>query len=154
MSTRLFVGGLAWATTNDSLRSAFEKYGAISDVNVIKDRETGRSRGFGFVTYEEEQDADEALKEMNNTELEGRTIRVDKAGERPAGGGGGRGGYGGRRDDGGYGGRGGGRSYGGDRRGGDYGGERRERRDYNDSGSGYERRDNRGGRRDASPDRY
>ena len=117
MSNRLFVGGLAWATTNDSLRSAFEKYGPVSDAVVVKDRETGRSRGFGFVTFEEEHDADEALKNMNDTELEGRTIRVDKAGERPSGGGGG-GGF---------------RSGGG---GGGYGNNGGERRGYGGGGSG------------------
>lgn len=111
-----------------------EKYGAIEDVVVIKDRETGRSRGFGFVTFQDGQSADEAVSGMNDQELDGRRIRVDKAGERQPRGEGGdrprrggfrggfRGGNGGgyRRDD-----------RGGDR--GDFGGERRGGYDRNRS---------------------
>lgn len=81
MATKLFIGGLAWATTDESLRSAFEKYGDIDDAVVIKDRESGRSRGFGFVTFSELAMAESAMEGMNEQELEGRTIRVDKAGE-------------------------------------------------------------------------
>lgn len=106
MSVKLFVGGLAWATDDDALRSKFEEYGQVEDAVVIRDRETGRSRGFGFVTYSGSDNADEAIRGLNETEFHGRTIKVDRASER----GGGRpratGGYGG--GDGGYGGGGGG----------------------------------------------
>jgi cold-inducible RNA-binding protein len=103
--SKLFIGGLSWDTTDDSLRAAFEKYGQIEDAVVIKDRETGRSRGFGFITYSSPEEAQEAISAMNDQDLDGRRIRVDTAGERGAGGGGSRGGsygggggYGGGRD--------------------------------------------------------
>ncbi|MAO84120.1 MAG: RNA-binding protein [Myxococcota bacterium] len=107
MSSKLFVGGLAWATRDDSLKQHFEQFGEVTDAKVITERDTGRSRGFGFVTYAEESSAVEARDALNGTELDGRTIRVDTATERPARGGGGGGGRGGR---GGFGG-GGGRDY-------------------------------------------
>lgn len=155
MSTKLFIGGLAWATTDGSLRDAFgrcrlsncidsfivEKYGQVDDCVVIMDRETGRSRGFGFVTYSDDAAATEAISAMNDQDLDGRRIRVDRAGERQGGGGGGRGGYSGDRG----GDRGG---YGGDR-GGDRGGYRS--RDQGGDSGGYRSRDqggDRGGRRD------
>lgn len=78
--SKLFVGGLAWATTDDSLRAAFEEYN-VTDAVVLKDRETGRSRGFGFVTVEAEQ-ADAAIARWNGQELDGRSIRVDVAAAR------------------------------------------------------------------------
>lgn len=78
MSSKIFVGGLPWATTEDGLREAFGGYGEITEATVILDRETGRSRGFGFVTYAEESSAQSAL-EMNGRELDGRTLRVDTA---------------------------------------------------------------------------
>ena len=120
MSNKLFVGGLAWATDDNSLRNAFEEYGEVTEAKVILDRETGRSRGFGFVTFADSSSATSAVEGMNNQELDGRTIRVDVAQERsrgPRGGGGGGhrgggGGYGGGGGRGGYGGGGGG---GGDR---------------------------------------
>ena len=98
MSSKLFVGGLAWATTEESLRSHFEGCGEVVEAKVITDRETGRSRGFGFVTFAEESQAQAAQEQLSDTELDGRTIRVDAAQERGGrgGGGGGRGG-GGRR---------------------------------------------------------
>ncbi len=86
MSKKLFVGGLSWNTTDDSLRSAFERFGAVVDARVIKDRDTGRSRGFGFVTFSEGQSAQGAISEMDGTELDGRTIRVNEAQEREGGG--------------------------------------------------------------------
>ncbi|PID38613.1 MAG: RNA-binding protein [Proteobacteria bacterium] len=89
MSKKLFVGGLAWATTDDSLRDAFASYGDVQEARVITDRETGRSRGFGFVTYGQDDDADQALNALNGAELDGRTIRVDVATDRRGGGGGG-----------------------------------------------------------------
>jgi RNA recognition motif-containing protein len=126
--TKVFVGGLAWATTSDSLRSAFANYGSVKDCVVLTDRETGRSRGFGFVTYETEAEAAEAIDKMNGQDLDGRSIRVNLANERPAGGngGGGRGGGFGGRGGGFGGGRGGGYGggYGGGRGGGFGGGSR------------------------------
>ena len=77
--TKLFVGGLSWDTTSDDLRNAFSKFGAISDVAVVLDRATGRSRGFGFVTFEAAADAGEAIKAMNGAELDGRTLKVNAA---------------------------------------------------------------------------
>lgn len=87
MSNKLFVGGLAWATDSEGLKSAFEKFGEVTEAKVITDRDTGRSRGFGFVTFAEADAAQEALS-MNETELDGRSIRVDKANDKPRGGGG------------------------------------------------------------------
>jgi RNA recognition motif-containing protein len=96
---KLFVGGLSWNTTDASLRSAFESYGPVSDAVVVSDRETGRSRGFGFVTFENESDGNHALEAMSGAMLDGRTIRCDRATEKSRdggnGGGGRRGGNGG-----------------------------------------------------------
>lgn len=88
---KLFVGGLAWATTDDSLRSAFSEF-EVQDAVVLKDRETGRSRGFGFVTVSEGS-VDAAIAKWDNQELDGRRIRVQAAapkaeGERRGGNGG------------------------------------------------------------------
>ncbi|HJK92169.1 MAG TPA: RNA-binding protein [Polyangiaceae bacterium LLY-WYZ-15_(1-7)] len=107
MSKKLFVGGLPWATGDLDLRDAFEPYGEVVDAKVITDRETGRSRGFGFVTFAEEGQASAALEAMDGAELGGRRLRVDVAQERQRGGGGG--GRGGRGGGGGYGGGGRGR---------------------------------------------
>ena len=96
MSKKLFVGGLSWGTDDEGLRQAFSKFGQISEAKVITDRETGRSRGFGFITFSSDSDAMSALQEMDGRELDGRTIKVNEAQERPAGGGGGGGGGGGR----------------------------------------------------------
>jgi len=82
VSKKLFIGGLAWATTDESLRAAFEEFGEIVDAKVVTDRDTGRSRGFGFVTYADGPSADRAISEMNGAELDGRTIRVDEAHDR------------------------------------------------------------------------
>jgi cold-inducible RNA-binding protein len=94
MSKKLFVGSLSWNTDDRGLHEAFAPFGEISEAVVITDRDTGRSRGFGFVTFEDEEGADKAVAALNNTELDGRTIRVDVAQDRRRGGGGG-GGYGG-----------------------------------------------------------
>ena len=103
--SKLFVGGLAWATDENSLKTHFANYGEVTDAKVISDRETGRSRGFGFITFAEESSANEAMENLNGSELDGRTIRVDSATERSGGGGGGGGrGRGGSRDGGGGGG--------------------------------------------------
>ena len=102
MSKKLFVGSLSWDTNDEGLRSAFGAHGEVSEAVVISDRDTGRSRGFGFVTFEDDEAADKALAALNGTELDGRSIRVDVAqakqrsgggGGNGGGGGGGRGGY-------------------------------------------------------------
>jgi cold-inducible RNA-binding protein len=82
MAKKLFVGGLNWKTTDDGLRDAFERFGEVTEAKVITDRETGRSRGFGFVTFVDNTAADNAISEMNGTQLEGRTIQVNEAQQR------------------------------------------------------------------------
>lgn len=82
MAKKLYVGGLSWDTTDEGLRGAFEQYGTVSEAVVITDRDTGRSRGFGFVSFEAPEDADKAAEALNGTSLDGRTIRVDEARER------------------------------------------------------------------------
>ncbi|RWA05687.1 hypothetical protein EKO27_g9418 [Xylaria grammica] len=77
--SKLFIGGLAWHTEETTLRQKFEEFGPIEEAVVVKDRDTGRSRGFGFVRYTTEADADKAIANMNNVEFDGREIRVDKA---------------------------------------------------------------------------
>ena len=94
MATKLFIGSLSWNTTADSLRDAFASFGEITECTVVSDRETGRSRGFGFVSYADADGAERAKNEMDGKPLDGRTIRVDFARERERGGGGG----GGRRE--------------------------------------------------------
>ncbi|URD95405.1 hypothetical protein MUK42_31125 [Musa troglodytarum] len=99
---RCFVGGLAWATDDASLERAFSTYGDIVESKIINDRETGRSRGFGFVTFRDEQSMRDAIKGMNGQTLDGRSITVNEAQNRRSDGGGY--GGGGRRDgSGGYG---------------------------------------------------
>ncbi|KAG1812516.1 uncharacterized protein BJ212DRAFT_1370231 [Suillus subaureus] len=129
MAAKVYVGNLSWNTTDDSLRQAFGDFGNVTDAIVMKDRETGRSRGFGFVTFAGNEDAQAAIDGMNEQELDGRRLRVNLANARPSGGGGGGGGYGG----GGYGGghSGGGGGYGGSG-GGGYGGG-----GYSGGGGGY-----------------
>ena len=95
MSKKLFVGGLSWNTDENGLREAFASFGDVTEAKVITDRDTGRSRGFGFVSYGDESHAAEAAEQMNGAELDGRSIRVDFANERERGGGGGGGGRGG-----------------------------------------------------------
>ncbi|KAK5919413.1 hypothetical protein CgunFtcFv8_023310 [Champsocephalus gunnari] len=104
---KLFIGGLSFETNEDSLAAAFEKYGTIEKVDVIRDKETGKSRGFGFVKYDNSEDSKDALDGMNGKTLDGRCIRVDEAGKggRTRGGGynsGQRGGFSGRGRGGGY----------------------------------------------------
>ncbi|CAN6361023.1 unnamed protein product [Urochloa humidicola] len=112
MSSKLFVGGLSYSTDDHSLRDEFSNYGQIIEARVIVDRESGRSRGFGFVTYSSSEEASAALTAMDGKDLHGRTIRVNHATERTGGfRGGGGGGFGG--GGGGYGGGGGGGGYGG-----------------------------------------
>ncbi|KAJ2902551.1 putative glycine-rich rna-binding protein [Zalerion maritima] len=92
--SKLFIGGLAWHTEETTLRQKFEEYGVVEEAVVVKDRDTGRSRGFGFVRYTNDQDAQKAIAAMNNIEFDGRTIRVDKASDTGPKGGYGRGGPG------------------------------------------------------------
>lgn len=96
MSNKLYVGGLSWGTSDEGLRTAFEGFGPIREAKVITDRDTGRSRGFGFVTFESAEDAQAAIDAMDGSELDGRQLRVNVAQDRRGGGGGGgRGGRGG-----------------------------------------------------------
>lgn len=89
MSSKLFVGSLSWGTDDRSLRAAFERFGEITEAKVIADRDTGRSRGFGFVTFTTPDAAAKAVEEMNGAELDGRALNVDIAQDRRGGGGGG-----------------------------------------------------------------
>lgn len=111
MSSKLFVGGISWNTNDNSLQEAFSKYGEVVEARIIYDRESGRSRGFGFVTFNTSEDASAAIQALDGQELDGRTIRVNVANDRTRGyGGGGGGGYGGGNYGGGGGGCGGGGS--------------------------------------------
>ncbi len=121
MSKKLFVGSLSWNTTDEGLRRAFEKFGEVLEAKVIKDRDTDRSRGFGFVSFANPKDAMDAMQAMDGQELDGRAIKVNEAQERERTGGGGPRGGGRGGDRGGFG-RGGGGGGGGDRRGGGGGG--------------------------------
>ena len=76
--SRLFVGSLPWSINNDSLRDLFAQFGEITDVFVVTDRDSGRSKGFGFITFAKEEDAQKAL-DMNGKEVEGRAIVVNVA---------------------------------------------------------------------------
>jgi len=79
VSTKLFVGSLPWAVTDENLKSAFETHGSVVSAKVITDRQTGRSRGFGFVEMENEADASKAIEALNGSELNGRSIIVSEA---------------------------------------------------------------------------
>jgi cold-inducible RNA-binding protein len=103
----IFVGNLSFNTNEDELRQAFETYGQVDRVSIMTDRDTGRSRGFGFVEMSSSEDGEKAIAALNGSQLGGRTINVNEARpktERAGGGGGGgrdrggRGGGGGRRD--------------------------------------------------------
>jgi len=152
MNTRLYVGNLSFNTNADGVRTAFQEFGTVSDVHLVSDRETGRSRGFAFVTMGTPEEAAKAIEGMDGRTLDGRPLRVNEAEQRQqrgGGGGGGGGGFRGGGGGGGYGGGGGGRGggdrgggggYGGGGGGGDYGGGGG---DYGDGGG---RRGGRGGR--------
>jgi len=86
MSVRLFVGGLAFTTSTEGLRDAFARFGLVQSAAVMTDRETGRSRGFGFVEMANDQEAERAISGLNGSSLDGRMIRVDRATPRGAGG--------------------------------------------------------------------
>jgi len=120
MSNRLYVGNLSYSTTRESLEAAFAAAGDVREISMPTDRETGQPRGFAFVTMGSAQEANSAISQLNGMMLDGRSLKVNEAQERPAGGGGGRGfgggGGGGGRGFGGGGG-GGGRGFGGGGRG-------------------------------------
>lgn len=109
MNTRLYVGNLSFNTTADGVRTAFQQFGTVSDVHLVTDRETGRSRGFAFVTMGTTEEAAKAIEGMDGKTLDGRPLRVNEAEQRQARGGGGGGGYRGGGGGGGYRGGGGGR---------------------------------------------
>ena len=123
MGTKLYVGNLAFSTTENELQELFASAGAVQEVTLMQDKFTGKSRGFAFVTMGSEQDAQNAISQLNGKTVEGRPLTVKEARPRearpPGGGGGGRG----------YGGGGGGYGGGGGGGGGGYGGGRRDRGD-------------------------
>jgi hypothetical protein len=126
MGTKLYVGNLSFDTTEAEIRVAFEEHGEVKEVRLVLDRDTGRSRGFAFVTMSDSDGAQRAMEQMNGASLGGRPLRVNEAHDkrdRPGGGGGGGGGGRGGGDWGGGGG-GGGRGGGGYGGGGERGGER------------------------------
>ena len=91
--TKLFIGGLPFSTSTEALRELFSQLEGVENVTVVTDRDTGQSRGFGFVEMATSEDAEQAISKLNNTVLEGRSIKVEKA-NAPGGGrsgGGGRG---------------------------------------------------------------
>ncbi len=140
MAKKIYVGNLPWSTTSANLETLFSAHGTVRSAEVISDRDTGRSRGFGFVEMESDEGCQAAIQALNGTEMEGRAITVNEARERTpgggGGGGGGRGGYGG----GGGGGRGGYGGGGGGGRGG-YGGGGGGGRGGRGGGGGYGRDD-------------
>ena len=147
MGNKLYVGNLAYSVRDESLQSAFSQFGTVTSAKVMMDRETGRSKGFGFVEMANDAEAQAAVNGMNGQALEGRPLVVNEARpreERPGGfggggGGGGRGPYGGGgggRSGGGGGGYGGGGSGGGSGGGGGYGGGGGGRSPYGGGGSG------------------
>jgi len=79
MSVKLFVGGIAWSTTEDELRDFFAQVGKVLSVNIIKDKMTGKSKGFGFVEMESEDEAKKAIAELNGKDLGGRNLTVNEA---------------------------------------------------------------------------
>ena len=89
MAQKLFVGGLPFATSNDQLRDLFAEIGEVASATVVTDRDTGRSRGFGFVEMATPEAAEEAINRLNGRDYEGRRLQVEKAKASPAGGGGG-----------------------------------------------------------------
>ena len=117
MGKKIYVGNLAYGISSSDLQQMFEAHGVVQSAQVIMDRDTGRSKGFGFVEMGSDEEAQAAIAALNGKEMDGRTLTVNEA--RPKeGGGGGRGGYGGGGGRGGYGGGGGGGGRGG------YGGRR------------------------------
>ena len=100
MGNRLYVGNLNFNTNGDTVRELFSALGTVTDVHMVMDRDTGRPRGFAFVTMSTDAEAQKAISELNGKNVDGRPLRVNEAEERPqrgGGGGGGRGGGGGGR---------------------------------------------------------
>lgn len=81
---RLYIGNLSWGTSEEILRDTFSEFGELDDVKVVTDRETGRSRGFGFITFSDKNDALDAIEKMDGTELDGRPLKVNEAREESA----------------------------------------------------------------------
>ena len=79
MATKLFVGSLPWAVDDQALADLFKEFGSVTSAKVIMDRETGRSKGFGFVEFDDDDAAKTAMNKLNNTDLQGRTIVVSEA---------------------------------------------------------------------------
>ena len=79
----IYVGNLSYGSTEDSLRNLFESYGVVDTVSIITDRQTGRSRGFGFVEMPNEEEAKAAIASLDNKEFEGRVLRVNEARPKP-----------------------------------------------------------------------
>ena len=105
MSMKLYVGNLSFNTTTSDLEQVFGEIGTVESTNIIEDRETGRSRGFGFVEMSSKEEGENAIAALNGKELDGRELKVNEAKPQESrGGGGGRGGYGGGGGGGGYGG--------------------------------------------------
>jgi cold-inducible RNA-binding protein len=126
MSTKLYVGNLAFQTTSQELQELFAQAGTVESASVVEDRDTGRSRGFAFVEMSTKEEAASAIEQLNGKEVGGRALKVNEAKPRENRGGGGGRGFGGNRGGGGYG---GGRNGGGGNRGGGggYGGSREPR---------------------------
>ncbi|HEX5705307.1 MAG TPA: RNA-binding protein [Pyrinomonadaceae bacterium] len=143
MATKLYVGNLPFNTTSEELREYFAQAGNVESAQVVEDRMTGRSRGFGFVEMTTAEEAAAAIEQFNGKDFNGRNLTVNEARPRTEGGGGGYGGGGGG-NRGGYGGGGGGGGYGGGGSGGGYGGGGGGRRDKGD-------RDRRPSRNDREP---
>ncbi len=83
MTAKLFVGGLPWSTTDEGLKAAFDEYGTVEEANVVRERDSGRSRGFGFVTFSTEEEAQAAVQGMDGQEIEGRQVRVESSQSKP-----------------------------------------------------------------------
>jgi len=105
MGRKLYVGNLSYSATGQDLESIFKDHGTVTSASVATDRETGRSRGFGFVEMSTDEEAEAAVNALNGTNFQGRQLKVNEARPRPAGGGGGGGGRGGHGGEGGGGGR-------------------------------------------------
>ncbi len=93
LGNKLYVGNLPFTTTEADLRALFEEHGSVESANVISDRESGRSRGFGFVEFQNESDAQDAQRALDGFDLDGRNLRVNEAQDRKRTGGGGGGGF-------------------------------------------------------------
>lgn len=83
MSTKLYVGGLAYATTENVLKAHFEKHGTVETVSIITDRESGQSKGFGFVEMASSEEAQKAITDLHSKDLDGRKLTVNQAKPRP-----------------------------------------------------------------------